>query len=485
LYALGNQIIPLIDRDEPRFAEASREMLESGDWIIPRFNGVERFDKPPLIYWMQATAYRTFGETEFAARLPTVLCGALLAGLLVLWTARWQGEAVAWKAGWIFVLCFQMLQHGRAAVADMPMILCLFASAWAGWEALRPALRPRWGLWLLFWALMGVGFLAKGPLALIPLGMIAGPMLRGQTRRYSVEAWLAGIAILLLIVGAWGIPALVQTDGRYAQIGLGKHVIERTAWAMEGHGSKTVWGYVLTAPYYFLSIFISFFPWSLRLPGFVGDLRRGMTLDPLGRYLLTGVVLVFVIFTLSRTKLLHYTLPTFPFLAMLLANWWQLRRSEAAFRLFRNIGLGIAIGIPLLLGPMMRAYFPSELVAEKISQVLTPTTTVGAVQYHEPSLVWQMRKVVDAPVQLLEHSKNPGKLRERLDTFMSGGGQRVLVIPEASFKEVYETVPNGWRLETVEGYQIARGVAKTRLAIAIKPTTEPAPEERQPDSQSP
>ena len=74
LLCIGNHSLPLIDRDEPRFAEASREMLQNGDWILPRFNNQPRYDKPPLIYWMQAASYRALGQNTFAARLPSAAC---------------------------------------------------------------------------------------------------------------------------------------------------------------------------------------------------------------------------------------------------------------------------------------------------------------------------------------------------------------------------------------------------------------------------
>ncbi len=73
LLLAGNWTLPLIDRDEPRFAEASREMRQRGDYVLPRFNGDYRFDKPPLIYWCQAAAFAVMGENEFAARLPSAL----------------------------------------------------------------------------------------------------------------------------------------------------------------------------------------------------------------------------------------------------------------------------------------------------------------------------------------------------------------------------------------------------------------------------
>src|ERR1700736_5367309 len=88
LFALGNWSLPLIDRDEPRFAEASREMRQSGDFLLPRLNGEYRLDKPPLIYWCQVLAYDILGENDFAARLPSAIFAALTAVTTLIYSSR-------------------------------------------------------------------------------------------------------------------------------------------------------------------------------------------------------------------------------------------------------------------------------------------------------------------------------------------------------------------------------------------------------------
>src|ERR1700741_5592907 len=83
--ALGDNTLPLIDRDEPRFAEASREMRQSGDFVIPRVNGAYRFDKPPLIYWCQVASSMIFGESDFSVRFPSAVFAAATAVLTAAW----------------------------------------------------------------------------------------------------------------------------------------------------------------------------------------------------------------------------------------------------------------------------------------------------------------------------------------------------------------------------------------------------------------
>ena len=91
-HILGTWSLPLIDRDEPRFAEASREMIERGNYIVPYFNNQLRLDKPPLTYWAQVASYHIFGENDFAARFPSAIAAALTALLIFVWGRRMGGE---------------------------------------------------------------------------------------------------------------------------------------------------------------------------------------------------------------------------------------------------------------------------------------------------------------------------------------------------------------------------------------------------------
>src|SRR5437762_601375 len=119
----GTWSLPLIDRDEPRFAEAAREMRERGDYVIPFFNNEYRFDKPPLTYWLQTLSYRLFGDNDFAARFPTAVAAALIALVLLGWGRRLGDARIGWWAAIAFSLSLQTFIHAKAAVADMWLVL--------------------------------------------------------------------------------------------------------------------------------------------------------------------------------------------------------------------------------------------------------------------------------------------------------------------------------------------------------------------------
>jgi len=122
-HVAGTWNLPLIDRDEPRFAEASREMIDRSDYVVPHFNNQLRLDKPPLTYWAQVTSYKIFGENDFAARFPSAVAAAFIALSIFGWGSRIGGTKTAWWAAIIFTFSLQTFLHAKAAVADMWLVL--------------------------------------------------------------------------------------------------------------------------------------------------------------------------------------------------------------------------------------------------------------------------------------------------------------------------------------------------------------------------
>ena len=196
-HVAGTWSIPLIDRDEPRFAEASREMLERGNYIVPYFNNQFRFDKPPLTYWCQVASFRVFGENDFTARLPTAITAALIAVLLLEWGTRIRDEGAGWWAAIVFTLALQTFVHGKAAVADMWLVLFFTLAHRSGWELLFHNPKGRI-FWWIFYVSLAFGFLAKGPIAWTPLLTVALAKLFYPGKRLNAQLRLApGITLTL------------------------------------------------------------------------------------------------------------------------------------------------------------------------------------------------------------------------------------------------------------------------------------------------
>jgi 4-amino-4-deoxy-L-arabinose transferase-like glycosyltransferase len=273
---------------------------------------------------------------------------------------------------------------------------------------------------------------------------------------------------MLALVGIWGVPALIKTHGQFAAVGLGKHVVMRSVAPLEGHGAKSGWSYALTFPFYFLTLWPSFFPWSIWLPAAAAPLwTRRRQWRPEETYLITGILLVFGIFTLSWTKLPHYTLPAFPFMALLLAAWWGSNRD----RLFRRVAIAsavVALLVTMIAFPLARSLFVSQQLYNQAAPWLTRDMVLGTVDYHEPSLVWLFRTKIDGYATPMNW--------KAADQWMAQPGPRVCIIPVDQLSNTFRKLDPAWRIVTAAGYDVANA-HRTNLAAVIK-TPSPLPPPR-------
>ena len=471
--------MPLIDRDEPRFAEASREMIERGDYIVPHFNNQVRLDKPPLTYWAQTASYFLFGQNDFAARFPSALAAALTALSIFAWGSRIGGDKLGWWAAIIFTLSLQTFLHAKAAVADMWLILFMTIGHWAGYElwagpsskAARPALasyqQSAW--WVIFYVSLAFAFLAKGPIGWVPLLTIfSTTVFLPRPKLNQRFHFLLGFLLTIAIVALWGIPALIRTHGQFFVIGIGRHVIGRSFAAMEGHGASSFGMYLLLLPFYFVTLFISFFPWSIKVPSLTARLWRRR--DEIDNYLIAGVAIIFIIFTLIKTKLPHYTLPAFPLLALLLSRHWRgaaFSQAPAQLANHRSSFTGIAvttacvwIAIALVVPPLVARFFPAYQLYRESRLYLQPSMQFGSVQFKEPSLVWYFRGRVNGfPLPLN---------KRRAAEFMQEPGPRFVIVPTPLAGTLFANHPAGWKFFSMRGFNIAKG-KHVDLTLFLKP----------------
>ncbi|MDP0491535.1 MAG: glycosyltransferase family 39 protein [Verrucomicrobiota bacterium JB023] len=353
--------LPLIDRDEPRFAHATVEMIDRGEWVVPYFNDEYRFDKPPLTYWWMRANFAVFGINEFSSRLHSVQASWLTALAIYFFALRLGASrrgAFFAGAGWL--TCLQVLIHSRMAVADLPLILFITLSASALHKIIRePEKRlPQTG-WLALW--LALGFLAKGPLAhlipglpllILPLyfwwkGRKADDEETAELTEQRRQLWPAQKAFLLAIipsfalVAIWGIPALIDTRGAYFGIGIGKHVVERGTGALNSR-------FFIPGLYYFIAIIPFLLPWSPLLPGTLKKGLRAGTLEV--RFLLAWLLAPFLIFSFYATQLPHYILPGYPAFFLLLA---VLPKASVDLGKLGKTFRAVAIGLPYLFGGLL------------------------------------------------------------------------------------------------------------------------------------
>jgi len=474
-HMVGTWSLPLIDRDEPRFAEASREMIERGDYIVPHFNNQLRLDKPPLAYWAQVASYNIFGENDFAARFPSAVAATLVALSILAWGSRLDGGRVGWWAAIIFTLSLQTFVHAKAAVADMWLVLFVTISHWAGYELLfgnskRPTPNAQRSIsnseatdqqfsvwWLAFYLSLALGFLAKGPIAWAPLLTLGAVKFFVRDVELAKRfKFLRGILLMLAIVALWGVPALIQTHGEFFKIGIGKHVIGRSFGAMEGHGSNSLDIYLLLLPFYFVTIFASFFPWSIKLPSLTRKLWRSR--DKIDIYLLTGAGIIFVIFSLIKTKLPHYTLPAFPLLSLLLAR--HLVDRPQFLKRCAAVAASIYLVIAFFVAPTTARFFPAAQLFKQTRDQLRPAMEFGAVDFQEPSLVWYFRSRIKGWMTPLNATSAA--------QFMEKDGARFVILPTPLVTKIFPNPPTAWKSFSTTGLNIAKG-KEVDLTLVLKP----------------
>lgn len=358
---------PLFDVDEGAFAEATREMLTGGDWLSTWLLGVPRYDKPILIYWLQALSVALLGLNEWALRLPSALAAAGWGWAVWRFARRQWDEASAERGLWIVATALGPWVIARAATADALLNLWLTLAGLDLWRFLaegnRAALRRTY-LWV------ALGLLTKGPVAaLIPAaaGTLHCLWLR-DARRWREAALDPGGWLILLAVAAPWYGAMLWTHGHaFVEGFVLRHNVQRFTGTLEGHGGG--WAY------YLLVLPMLLLPWSAALPAVLARLRGDLR-EPLTRYLWLWCGFVVVFFSLSGTKLPHYVLYGATPLMLLLAR--HLPAMRTGWLLLPVLGLALWPQLPTLLVELgQRSGDPFYAAQLALAETLRPAHYTG------------------------------------------------------------------------------------------------------------
>ena len=319
---------PLFDVDEGAFAEATRELVTGHDWGSTTLNGVDRFDKPILVYWLQAISLKTFGVTEFAVRLPSALCAFFWCLALGQFAWRRFGPQVAIAAAGILATSLGPMLIGRAATADSLLNLLLTLSTLDLWRHLengRDAPRRRAFAWI------GLGLLAKGPVALLIPAAAAGLWLlfgRDRSRLVRLVGDARAWGLMIVIAAPWYGYAVWRHGMAFVDGFLLHHNIDRFTGSLEGHAGSLFY-YVEMLPALMM-------PWTPLLVPIAWHLRTRWR-EPLGRFMLLWLGFVVVFFSISGTKLPHYVLYGFTPLMLLAAQELAVVKRGVRVALFLTI----------------------------------------------------------------------------------------------------------------------------------------------------
>lgn len=341
----GLLLLPPLDRDEARFAQATSQMLESGDFVDIRYQDQPRWKKPVGIHWMQAAVVGTVSDPAHRAiqpyRIPS-LFGAMLAAWAVAWLA---GAALGQRAGFLAgaILGTTFLLSTEAGIAKTDAMLCgLTTLALAAMGRIYLALRegrtvPR-SCKLVFWLGVGLSILVKGPIGpmVILLTMVSLSICDRNIRWLGKLGWGWGVPLLALLIGPWAIAITIATDGGFWREALGGDLAPKLVGGHESHGAP-FGTYLALAP-------ILLFPATLLLPAALvtGWQQRR---EPIIRFALCWLIPAWLVFELAPTKLVHYTLPTFGALAILMAA--ALTRPIGRLSRWAGAGLGLLVAVAI------------------------------------------------------------------------------------------------------------------------------------------
>jgi dolichol-phosphate mannosyltransferase len=312
-----NLSYPLLEPDEGRYAEIAREMLRSGDWIVPTLNRQPFYDKPPLFYWLVAASFRLFGTNEWAARLVPTLAAFWTVLATYVFGRRIVGLRSAFLAALVLTLTVGFIQVARIVILDSLLTLFVTGALFTAYEAVRgPRLRGHW--WIASALCCALGVLTKGPIAFVLLAppLAAYVWLNRDRPRLTLAHWGAYIGLVLGLALPW-YGAITIRDPNFAYyFFVDQHLIR--FWTHEYH-VQPMW-------YYVPVLLIGCLPWSLLLVPIGRFLlcrsteSRALRPRAMGFFLLWASWCI-LFFSASSSKLPPYILPALPALALLVGGY--------------------------------------------------------------------------------------------------------------------------------------------------------------------
>ena len=322
--------IPPVDRDEAYFAQATKQMIETGDYVDIRYQDDVRYRKPVGIYWLQAAVVNTASALGLANARTTIwlyrmpsLFGAIGAVLLTYWCAlAFVSRRGALLAALMMASCTMLGVEARLAKTDAVLLFTVVAAmavlARAYLAPRRGDAQPGLGQLAIFWTALAAGILIKGPMILMVVGLAAATLvvLERSARWLLVLRPLPGFLWLLVLVLPWFIAIYARVGTQFLIGSVGEDMLAKVASPQETHGAPP--------GLYLILFFVTFFPASI-LAGLAAPAVWAVRREAAARFLLAWLVPSWIVFEAVLTKLPHYVLPLYPAIAILTAGAVELR----------------------------------------------------------------------------------------------------------------------------------------------------------------
>ncbi len=385
---------PLAVPDEGRYGDAGRWMLQSGDWLTPRLNGIPFFHKPPYVHWLEAVSLATFGISELSLRLVPALHVGLMLVALYLAARSIGGEPLARRAALMLGTSLTFLLGGQYINHDMAVASWISLAIWCFAFSFMAGDKPDAVLGRLGFAACALGMLSKGLIGIALPGLVIFVWLiwTRQLKKLLYLPWFSGLALFSIIALPWFVIAWQKYPQLLDYMFVNQHFKRYTA---STYNNPQPWWFYLVA------LLLLFFPWV-----FFAFARRPRQADQASVSVAKEwislcwiwIVSIVVFFSIPHSKLVGYVLPVVPALALLAALGWQRSMAQRSFakKLFAALCLldvGIALAIVTQVAEVTRSARTQDLAAV-LACAARPSDTVyvsGSYPY-DLSFYTQMRK---------------------------------------------------------------------------------------------
>ncbi len=390
---------PLAVPDEGRYGDVGRWMLQSGDWLTPRLNGLPFFHKPPLLYWLQAASLGTFGVSAWALRLVPAVHACVMLVALYLTARSVATELIARRAVIMLGTSLTVLVGGQYINHDMLVATWIGVAIWCFGLSFMAGDRPHAGLARLGFVACALAMLSKGMIGFALPGLVLFVWLlwSRQFKKILYLPWLTGLALFAAIVVPWFVLAQ-QKYPQFLHYMFVRHQFDRYT-ATTFNNAAPWWTYLV-------AIVLLFFPWVFfALAQARGGTRLALRDGAVARQWMSlcwiWVIAITMFFSIPNSKLVGYILPVVPALALLAALGWERVMAHRAYagKLFAAlcvVAIGIAVGIVLSVGGVTAKSRTQDIAAVLVCEA-SPGETIfvaGGYPYDLPFYAKLQQQVV-------------------------------------------------------------------------------------------
>ncbi|MBI2995780.1 MAG: glycosyltransferase family 39 protein [Candidatus Melainabacteria bacterium] len=410
----------LLTKDEPRYAGSALEMIENNNYIVPKFNFQDRFDKPPLFYWMIVASYKALGVSDFSSRVPSALCAILL--ILFTWyiAKKILGSTSGFLSAVILATSAEYVFLGRRAATDMA--LCFFFSS-SMYSLYLSYFVKDWKQKIIYAMMsglfLGLAILTKGPVAILLLFLILTIFLISgkQFDIKHLRVYFIIIFFALLISLPWYIVVHHATCGEFTKVFFLTHNLQRFT-SVVGEHRGPIWFYIPV-------ILLGFMPWTLFFIKVLFTFLKHLQKEDFNKlilFCLIWIITIFLFFSFSKTKFATYIILLFPPLALITGHYLNIMSKK---RLNFIVCLAFTLVIPgiLILKTSLSTYYKTtyaDLVNfAKLAKNSGAKEIISLIGY-KPILVYYGRVPVNFNKTTKQISKIKLSKKEKKDVFVIG-----------------------------------------------------------------